>query len=162
MSEMTLYVLGEGGDDCRDLLTVLPHRYPFVLIDRVTNCIPGESISAYRLISRNDAFLTGVPPRSETPHLLLIESLAQTAVILTMETLGLTPTGNELMFFAGIDRAEFFGNVRVGDRFDMKASVRRIKRAQGLGKFEVEGLVNGATVVRASLVAVIRFGNAKS
>jgi len=90
------------------------------------------------------------------PRLLLLEALAQVAVVLTFRTLRIEPSGNELMFFAGIDHARFVGTVSAGDRVLLEARVLRIMPAKGIGKFATTASVAGRVVATAELIAAIR------
>ena len=133
--------------DTTAIMARLPHRYPFLLVDQVRECIPGSHIVGVKNVSRYDA-------RESMCHLLVVEALAQLSVILAYETLALQPSGRELVFFAGIDQARFGVAARVGDQLTLRSSVARIRRM--VGWFEAEAFVEARPVVAVSMLAAIK------
>src|SRR5438132_10095010 len=94
--------------DINEIMQYLPHRYPFLLVDRVLECVPGESIKAIKNTTINEPFFQGhFPGYPVMPGVMIIEALAQVSVILVYQTLGRRPDGKSLIFFAGIDNARF-------------------------------------------------------
>ena len=90
--------------DIYDILKRLPHRYPFLLVDRVLELIPGQSIRALKNVTYNEPFFPGhFPHRPVMPGVMIIEALAQTAGILAFVTAGVIPTESTRFYFAGID-----------------------------------------------------------
>jgi 3-hydroxyacyl-[acyl-carrier-protein] dehydratase len=132
--------------DANGLMRILPHRYPFLLVDRVTACEPGQYIVGLKNVTSSEF--------SGMPRLLVVEALAQLSVVLAYKTLGITPDGTELMFFAGIDDARFGATAYPGDRLDLRCSVSRIKRQ--VGRFMGEAWVEDRQVVAVSMLAAIR------
>ena len=143
----------------QQVMGMLMHRYPFLLVDRVLNCVPGSFIEGYKNVSRNESFFSVCANHSKPqamPQLLLIEALAQISVILTFRTLRIEPTGQEFMFFAGIDDARFDSSATSGDRLDLRSEVVRLKKA--MGWFRGTAAVNGKIVAEMSMLAAIKLG----
>ena len=148
-----------GGMEIQQIMGMLMHRYPFLLVDRVLNCVPGSFIRGYKNVCSNDSFFRRHADGSRAhavPQLLLIEALAQISVILTFKTLRIEPTGQEFMFFAGIDDARFNGSAKSGDRLDLRSEVVRLKKA--MGWFRGTAKVNGEIVAEMSMLAAIKLG----
>ena len=94
--------------DINEIMGYLPHRYPFLLVDRVLECVPGKTIKAIKNVTLNEPFFQGhFPGYPVMPGVMIIEALAQVSVILVYQTLGRRPDGKSLIFFAGIDNARF-------------------------------------------------------
>ena len=142
----------------QQLLRLLPHRYPFLLLDRVVECIPGRYVRAYKFVSKSETFLTSGDGSKSLPRFLLLEALAQAAVVLTFRTLEIEPSGRELMFYAGIDGCAFRSTVPAGVRLDLRAQIARMLPSRGIGVFEAEATVSGQTVAMARLIAALRLG----
>jgi 3-hydroxyacyl-[acyl-carrier-protein] dehydratase len=146
-------IVGEMG--ICEIMQYLPHRYPFLLVDRVLECHPGERIKAVKNVSINEPFFEGhFPGYPVMPGVLIIEALAQVSVILVYRTLGKMPDGKSLIFFAGIDRARFKRQVLPGDQLTLESTEVRLVR--GVGKFAVRATVGGALVAEARLLAALR------
>jgi 3-hydroxyacyl-[acyl-carrier-protein] dehydratase len=143
--------------DIQAIQAMLRHRYPFLLVDRVTACQPGQIIAGYKNLSAGECGAFSGDPGRYLPQLLVLEALAQIAVILTFRTLNVVPTGNELMFFAGIDKAVFHSSARCGDRLDLEARVGRLMPGKGIGKFLTRAEVGGRMVAEAEMMAAMRF-----
>ena len=112
--------------DIQAILKYLPHRYPFLLVDRVLECTKGETIRAIKNVTVNEPHFTGhFPERPVMPGVLILEALAQTAGILTYATLGRVPNANTRFYFAGIDKARFRRPVVPGDQLILTAKVER-------------------------------------
>ncbi|HVE50095.1 MAG TPA: 3-hydroxyacyl-[acyl-carrier-protein] dehydratase FabZ [Casimicrobiaceae bacterium] len=144
-------VRGTGAMDIQEVSRMLMHRFPFLLVDRVVDCVAGEYIVGIKNISRHEPILGG--SCRSFPNLLLIEALAQVSVILTYKTLAIDPTGQELMFFAGIDDATISGFARGGDRVMLRSSVHRLRRK--LGWFRAEASVEGRQIAAMTMLAAI-------
>jgi 3-hydroxyacyl-[acyl-carrier-protein] dehydratase len=147
----------KGTLDINEIMGFLPHRYPFLLVDRVLECIPGESLRAQKNVTMNEPFFVGhFPGHPVMPGVLVIEGMAQAACILAYRTMGTSGSDGTLFFFAGIDNARFRRQVSPGDVliFD----VRVIRVARGLGKFECRATVDGAVAAEGELMAAIRSG----
>lgn len=143
-----------------EILSLLPHRYPFVLIDRVLDCKVEESISALKNITINELYFTGhFPGNPVMPGVLILEAMAQAMAILAMKTLqarGVEKTGNEIFYFAGIDKVRFKQPVVPGDQLIL--DVRLTRQKKDILKAEGVATVNGAVVCTANLMAAYKGG----
>ena len=145
----------EGGMDILEIMRYLPHRYPMLLLDRVTSFIPGTSIRGIKNVTMNEPFFEGhFPGYPVMPAVLVIEALAQIASILAWKMSGRDPGDGALIFFAGIDGARFRRQVRPGDQLVLEADVQKLVR--GIGKFCVRAKVDGELVAEADLLAAMR------
>jgi 3-hydroxyacyl-[acyl-carrier-protein] dehydratase len=133
--------------DTSEIMRLLPHRYPFLLVDQVLECVAGSHIVGIKNVSRTDCCA------SMSPY-LVIEALAQLSVILAFRTMALQVTGRERVFFAGIDSARFRHAVGIGDRLVLRSSVERIRRM--IGWFSAEASVGEAVVLEVSMLAAIK------
>jgi 3-hydroxyacyl-[acyl-carrier-protein] dehydratase len=112
--------------DIQAILKYLPHRYPFLLVDRVLTCTPGEDIRAIKNVTINEPFFNGhFPERPVMPGVLQLEALAQTAGILVYATLRKVPNADTRFYFAGIDKCRFRRPVVPGDQLVLTAKVDR-------------------------------------
>ncbi len=144
-----------GEMDIGEIRRHLPHRYPFLLVDRVLECVPGQRIKAIKNITANEPFFQGhFPAYPVMPGVLIIEALAQVSVILVYRTLNRLPDDKSLIFFAGIDDARFKRQVIPGDQLQLEATQVRLVR--GVGKFDVRATVGDALVAQAQLLAALR------
>jgi 3-hydroxyacyl-[acyl-carrier-protein] dehydratase len=138
--------------DINAILKQLPHRYPFLLVDRVTECEKGKSIRAIKNVTYNEPFFPGhFPYRPVMPGVMIIEALAQTAGILAFITAGVIPDENTRFFFVGIDKARFRKPVEPGDQLILTAKLERQMR--GIWKFSTVAYV-GADEVTSALMMV--------
>jgi 3-hydroxyacyl-[acyl-carrier-protein] dehydratase len=138
-----------------EVLEYLPHRYPFLLIDRVLAIDPGTSLTALKNVSFNEPFFVGhFPQRPVMPGVLILEAMAQATGILAFKTEGEKPSKDAMYYFVGIDRARFKKPVGPGDQLILKVSLERIKR--GVGKFLGEASVDGKMVASAELMCAKR------
>ena len=150
-----LAVIQESSLDIHEIMRMLMHRYPFLLVDGVTECAPGKHILGFKNVSRGETLCSKcVSGNWVMPRLLLIEALAQVSVILTYRTLQLDPTGRELMFFAGIDDARFMGDVRAGERLHLRSNVVRLRTK--MGWFRAHASVGGRPIAEMSMLAAIQ------
>lgn len=141
--------------DIHEILEYLPHRYPFLLIDRVLSCEPGKEIVALKNVSINEPFFVGhFPHHPVMPGVLIIEAMAQAAAILSFKTLGTKPDNKSVYYFAGIDGARFKKPVSAGDQLILKVSVLRTMR--GVWKFAAAAEVDGQLVAEAEVMCTIR------
>ena len=141
--------------DIRQILEHLPHRYPFLLVDRVVECVPGERILAYKNVTINEPFFPGhFPYHPVMPGVLIIEALAQAAAILSFKTTGGKPDDRSVYYFVGIDGARFKKPVSPGDRLMLEVSIVASKR--GLWKFSGRALVDQQLVAEAELLCTMR------
>lgn len=134
-----------------EILTRLPHRYPFLLVDRAEDFIAGESITGIKCVAASEPHFTGhFPENPVMPGVLIIEAMAQTGALLMSKTLD-ADISNTLIFFLGVDKARFRKPVRPGDVLEMP--VRIVKNRRGVFMFEGEAKVNGVRVADASFSA---------
>lgn len=146
---------GAGTMDILKIMEYLPHRYPMLLVDRVTEFIPHKSIRAVKNVTMNEPFFQGhFPGYPVMPAVLVIEALAQLASIMAWDALGLKPGDGTLIFFAGIDNARFRRMVLPGDQLTLEAEVIRLVR--GVGKYHVRARVGDELVAEADLLAAMR------
>jgi len=144
-----------GEMDIGEIMRHLPHRYPFLLVDRVLECIPGERIKGVKNVTVNEPFFQGhFPHYPVMPGVLIIEALAQVSLILFYETIDRLPDDKSIIFFAGIDEARFKRQVLPGDQLLLESIERRLVR--GVGKFSVRATVGDALVAEAELLAALR------
>lgn len=129
----------------------LPHRYPFLLVDRVTECTPGECITTIKNISVNEPQFTGhFPNQAIMPGVLIIEALAQTTGLLGFRTMSEEPSDDILYMLVGVDNIRFKRQVVPGDQLVMKAKIER--RSKVIWKFSCEATVDGKLVTAANLL----------
>jgi 3-hydroxyacyl-[acyl-carrier-protein] dehydratase len=137
--------------DIYAILKYLPHRYPFLLVDRVLECKSGESIRAVKNVTFNEPFFTGhFPERPVMPGVMILEALAQTAGILTYNTLGKVPNQNTRFYFAGIDGCRFRRPVEPGDQLILTARVGR--NMKGIWKLSTAAYVGEAEAASAEMM----------
>ena len=141
--------------DVNEIMRYLAHRPPFLLVDRVLECVPGRSVKAIKNVTINEPYFQGHFPRYPVmPGVLIIEALAQVSVILVYQTLNRMPDDKSLIVFAGIDNARFRRQVVPGDRLVLESTELRLVR--GVGKFAVRASVDDALVAEAELLAALR------
>jgi 3-hydroxyacyl-[acyl-carrier-protein] dehydratase len=137
--------------DIPEIMRRLPHRYPMLLVDRVLECIPKESIRALKNVTFNESFFQGhFPNRPVMPGVLTLEALAQTAGILAFVTAGVYPTEQTQIYFVGMDKVRFRRPVVPGDQIILRAKLERALR--GIWKFTTLAEVNGEEAVSADLM----------
>jgi len=139
--------------DIHEIQRLLPHRYPFLLIDRVLDYTPGESLVGIKNITFNEPQFTGhFPQRVIMPGVLILEALAQATGLLAFKTVADLRSDNALYYLAGIDNARFKKPVEPGDQ--LKLSVKLVKNKRNLWKFSGEASVDGEVVVTADIMCV--------
>ncbi|MCM8594334.1 3-hydroxyacyl-ACP dehydratase FabZ [Accumulibacter sp.] len=137
--------------DIHEIIEQLPHRYPFLLVDRVLECEPGKSIRAYKNVTINEPFFVGhFPHYPVMPGVLILEALAQAAGILSFRTLGEKPDLSSLFYFVGIDKARFKKTVTAGDQLHLAVSIQR--QFRNIWKFDAVATVDGEVVAEAELM----------
>jgi 3-hydroxyacyl-[acyl-carrier-protein] dehydratase len=137
--------------DIRAVLAQLPHRYPFLLVDRVVECVPGKRIEAIKNVTVNEPFFPGhFPGNPVMPGVIILEALAQAAGILAFKTAGVVPDEKSRFYFVGIDNARFRRPVVPGDRLVLKATLERAIR--GIWKFETAAEVDGTVAASATMM----------
>lgn len=141
--------------DIHDILKHLPHRYPFLLVDRVLSCEPGKSIHAYKNVSINEPFFVGhFPHHPVMPGVLIMEALAQAAGILSFKTMGELPSDDSVFYFVGIDNARFKKPVSAGDQLHFHVDITRQMR--GIWKYRAVAKVDDEIVAEADLMCAKR------
>ena len=134
-----------------EILRRLPHRYPFLLVDRAESYVPGESIVGFKCVSAAEQHFQGhLPENPVMPGVLIIEAMAQTGAILMSKTLD-ADISNTLIYFMGVEQAKFRRPVRPGDVLEMPVEVTANRR--GIFKFKGEARVNGVRCADATFSA---------
>jgi 3-hydroxyacyl-[acyl-carrier-protein] dehydratase len=137
--------------DIQEVMRRLPHRYPFLLVDRVLECVPKQSIRALKNVTFNEPFFPGhFPNKPVMPGVLMLEALAQTAGILAFVTAGVYPTEKTEIYFVGVDKVRFRRPVVPGDQIILKAKLERSLR--GIWKFSTVAEVEGEEAVSAEMM----------
>ncbi len=141
--------------DIYEVMEHLPHRYPFLLIDRVLDYKENEYLTALKNVSYNEPYFTGhFPHRPVMPGVLILEALAQATGILAYKSTGTKPSAKSLYYFVGIDKARFKAPVEPGDQLSLEVKVIKTKR--GVWKFDGKALVDGKVVCDAVLMCAER------
>ncbi len=145
MSEMNIH----------QVLKHLPHRYPFLLIDRVTHCEPGERLTAVKNVTMNEPFFPGhFPNHPVFPGVLILEAMAQATGLLAFRTHGVLPDDDTLYLFVGVDNARFKRQVEPGDQLEVRVELKRT--ARGVWKFYCEAHVDEHVACVADLTGAVR------
>ncbi len=133
---------------------MLPHRYPFLLIDRVLDCVAGESVTALKNVTINEEFFQGhFPGNPVMPGVLMLEALAQTCGILAAKTADTGAADGVILLFAGIDKARFKRQVVPGDQLILHGELT--KRKRDIWCFSTQATVDDQVVCRAELLCAI-------
>ncbi len=141
--------------DVNEIREYLPHRYPFLLVDRVLELVPGESIVALKNVTVNEPFFNGhFPEHPVMPGVLIVEAMAQAAGILGFKTMDKKPQDGSIYYFVGSDKLRFKRPVVPGDQLKLEASILSEKR--GIWKFAVKASVDGAIVSSATILCADR------
>lgn len=141
--------------DISDIRKYLPHRYPFLLVDRVLEVRAGESILAYKNLTANEPFFNGHFPESSIfPGVLLLEAMAQAAGILGFYSQGKTVDDGSTYYFAGADKLRFKRTCVPGDRIMLRAAV--VSQRRGIWKFDVSSEVDGELAATATILCADR------
>ena len=141
--------------DIHKILKKLPHRYPILLVDRVIEFEANLRIKALKNVTINEPFFMGhFPHRPVMPGVLMLEALAQTAALLSFESMGQDPGDDTVVYFVGIDGARFKRVVEPGDQLILEASIERSKA--GIYKYKTRASVDGETAVEAELMCTMR------
>jgi 3-hydroxyacyl-[acyl-carrier-protein] dehydratase len=141
--------------DIHQILKHLPHRYPFLLVDRVLEIDKGKSIRTLKNVTINEPFFAGhFPHRPVMPGVLMLEAMAQSAALLSFATMGVTPDDKTVYYFAGIDAARFKRPVEPGDQLEMEVCLLRMKA--GIFKFKGIARVGEELACEAELMCTMR------
>jgi 3-hydroxyacyl-[acyl-carrier-protein] dehydratase len=141
--------------DINDILRHLPHRYPFLLIDRVIEFNKGESLTGIKNVTYNEPFFQGhFPQRPVMPGVLILEAMAQATGLLAFRTLENTADRDSLYFLVGMDRVRFKRPVEPGDQ--LLLSARLLKTKRGIWMFDCDARVEGAVAASAEIMCTER------
>ena len=141
--------------DILAIKSLLPHRYPLLLVDRVLDWEANKTITAIKNVTVNEEFFQGhFPHKPVMPGVLMIEALAQTAALLSFLSMGVKPDENSVVYFVGIDTARFKRPVEPGDQLKMDVEILRVSR--GIWKYKAVGSVDGKVALEAELMCTIR------
>lgn len=141
--------------DVREIREYLPHRYPFLLVDRVLELEEGKYIKGYKNISVNEEVFNGHFPEAPIfPGVMIVEAMAQVSGILGFKTLGQKPEDGFLYLFAGIDDVRFKRQVIPGDRLQLESEV--VSERRGIWKFACKASVDGELAASANVLCAVR------
>lgn len=139
--------------DIARIMAMIPHRYPFLMIDRVVATVPGERATAIKNVTINEPYFQGhFPQRAVMPGVLMIEAMAQTAAVLVVETLGPAAEG-KLVYFISVDSARFRKPVTPGDT--LVITVEKVHQRANVWKFSGEARVQDELKAEAVFAAMI-------
>ena len=141
--------------DVNEIRNYLPHRYPFLLVDRVVELNLGESIVAYKNLTINEPYFDGhFPDKPVFPGVLLVEAMAQAAGILGFRTMSKTPADGSIYYFVGADKLRFKRPCVPGDQVMLRASI--VSDRRGVWKFDVSSDVEGELAASATILCADR------
>jgi 3-hydroxyacyl-[acyl-carrier-protein] dehydratase len=141
--------------DIHQILKHLPHRYPFLLVDRVLDYKPDDSLTAIKNVTFNEPFFLGhFPHRPVMPGVMILEAMAQACAILSFKSLGTLPNDQSVYYFVGIDKARFKRPVEPGDQLTLKATIRR--RMRGIWMFAGAAYVGDDLCCEAELMCTYK------
>ena len=141
--------------DINEVLAHLPHRYPMLMIDRVTLCEPGKRIVALKNVSASEPYFPGhFPNRPIMPGVLILEAMAQAAGVLVFRSSGTKPDENTVYYYVGIDNARFKKPVVPGDTMRLEVALER--HVRGIWKFTAQAMVEDALVAEAGIMCTVR------
>jgi 3-hydroxyacyl-[acyl-carrier-protein] dehydratase len=141
--------------DIHEIVDHLPHRYPFILIDRVISMELGNEIVALKNVTINEPFFPGhFPYHPVMPGVLIVEAMAQAAAILSFKTMGVKPSDDSVYYFAGIDSARFKRPVSPGDQIVFNVKIDRILK--GIWKYSGVASVDGHVVAEAQMMCILK------
>ena len=141
--------------DIHEVMGYLPHRYPFLLVDRVLDCKPGESLVAIKNVTINEPFFQGhFPQRPVMPGVLILEALAQATGLLAFQTANEKPGETTLYYLAAVDNARFKRPVEPGDQLVLEVTLTR--RLRGVWKYNAVAKVDGEVAASADLMTAVK------
>lgn len=141
--------------DIHQILDKLPHRYPFLMVDRVLEVEVGQYVKAVKNVTINEPYFVGhFPVRPVMPGVLIIEAMAQAAALLSFKSTGVKPDDNSVVYFAGIDNARFKRPVVPGDQLIFDVEITHAKR--NIYKYKARASVDGELAAEAELMCAIK------
>ena len=141
--------------DIHEILNHLPHRYPFVLIDRVTDLKLNEEITAIKNVTINEPFFPGhFPYHPVMPGVLIVEAMAQAAAVLSFKTMNVLPSEESVYYFAGIDNVRFKKPVSPGDQLILNVKIDRVLK--GIWKYKAQAKVDDQIVSEAEMMCILK------
>ncbi|TVO69419.1 3-hydroxyacyl-ACP dehydratase FabZ [Denitromonas ohlonensis] len=141
--------------DINEIVKYLPHRYPFLLVDRVIELEEGKRVVAIKNVTINEPFFPGhFPNHPVMPGVLIVEAMAQAAAVLSFKTMGVMPDENSLVLFAGIDNVRFKRPVTPGDQLVMEVEIVNSKR--NIYKYHGVARVDGLVAAEADLMCALK------
>ncbi|HAN56273.1 3-hydroxyacyl-ACP dehydratase FabZ [Sulfuriferula sp.] len=141
--------------DINEIMAYLPHRFPFLLVDRVLTLEKGKNIVAVKNVSMNEPFFPGhFPKHPVMPGVLILEALAQAAALLSFKSVGDAPNPDAVVYFAGIDGARFKKPVVPGDQLILHVEI--LRNLKGIWKYGTYAEVDGQRVAEAEMMATLR------
>lgn len=141
--------------DIHEVLKYLPHRYPFLLVDRVLTYTKDESLTAIKNVTINEPYFPGhFPHHPVMPGVLIVEAMAQACAILSMKSLGTLPNDGSVYYFVGIDKARFKRPVEPGDQLTLKAVIKR--KMKGIWLFDTSASVGEELCCSAELMCTYK------
>lgn len=141
--------------DIKEIIEILPHRYPFLLVDRVTELVPGEYVIAIKNVTVNEPqFMGHFPGNPIFPGVMIVEAMAQAAGLLAVKTMARGLGERKAAVIAGIDNVRFRRPVVPGDQLVLRCAIVSTKR--NIWKFRCEGRVDGALVTEAEILCTER------
>ena len=143
-----------GELNIQDIKSILPHRYPFLLVDKILECIPGQSITAIKNVTYNEPFFQGhFPAIPIMPGVLIVEAMAQAAALLGVKTMNGEPDENAIYYLVGIDKVRFKQTVGPGDQLKLQVNYVTVRR--NVWKFEATASVNEKFIASAELLTTV-------
>ena len=144
-----------SGMDISEIMQYIPHRYPFLLVDRVISIKPGKDIVAIKNVTINEPFFVGhFPNQPIMPGVMILEALAQTSAILSFKSDNFKVNDDSVYYLVGIDNARFKKPVLVGDQLMLHATL--IRHIKGFWKFTAQAKVGDDVVAEAELICAVR------
>lgn len=138
-----------------EILDHLPHRYPFILVDKVTDLELGKEITAVKNVTINEPFFLGhFPYHPVMPGVLIVEAMAQAAALLSFKTMNTKPNEESVYYFAGIDNARFKKPVGPGDQIILNVKIERILK--GIWKYKGVAKVDDGIVAEANMMCILK------
>ena len=138
-----------------EIQELLPHRYPMLLVDRVTEIVLGDSISAYKNITTNEPFFMGhFPGKQVMPGVLIVEAMAQASGILGFKTMDKKPEDGSIYYFVGADNLRFKKPAVPGDKLILNSKV--VTNKKGIWKFDCNAMVESELVAKATILCADR------